>query len=67
MNRFINELLSALNEIDVRGKKNHELLLGCILMAEKLKKELEGVYHAPRNSERENASGEDSEQTAGDE
>ena len=58
MNKLINGMLLALNEITVSGKENHELLLGCILALEKLKEELEGVYHGG-NSEGENISGVD--------
>lgn len=53
MNQYIDNMLAALNEISVNGKKNHELLLGCIMMTEKLKKELEGVYHGCNGKEQE--------------
>ena len=45
MEKLINGLLAALNKIKVDGKENHELVLGCIIALEKLKAELEGVYH----------------------
>lgn len=45
MEKLVNYLLSALNRLTVSGKENHELVLGCILALEKLKKDMEGVYH----------------------
>lgn len=45
MEKLVNYLLSALNRLTVSGKENHELVLGCLLALEKLKKDMEGVYH----------------------
>ena len=53
METLVKYLLSALNKLTVSGKENHELVLGCILALEKLKKELEGVYHDPNGEGKE--------------
>ena len=34
MTNFLNSLLSSLNEIEVKGKSNMDILLGCIFAVE---------------------------------
>ena len=41
MNETIEKLIATLNLIEVRGKNNLDMLLGCILTLEQLEKELE--------------------------
>ena len=36
MNEFLNTLLQSLNSIEVKGKNNIDILLGCILAVEKM-------------------------------
>ena len=58
MDKLVQSLISSLNSIEVKGKENMDILLGCILTLEKLQKILEGGVYHERNSEGENAEGE---------
>lgn len=35
MKEFLDQLLSSLNQIEVKGKSNMDILLGCIMAVEK--------------------------------
>ena len=40
MEQFLDNLILSLNSIEVKGEKNMDILLGCILAVKKLKAEI---------------------------
>lgn len=58
MKKLVNALIVSLNEIEVKGKKNMDTLLGCIQALERLQEIIDGGVYHERKSEGENVSSE---------
>lgn len=53
MRDFLNTLLASLDTLEVKGKQNLDVLLGCMMAVEKAIAQLEAQEKEPEETERE--------------